>query len=84
MKKLTFSIIVAASALGCQSPATFYANGVLFWYSPSAIGIGYGEYTEVAAGGTLKRTLTQKDGFKSTLTIDNTHTATNGHCSVQN
>ena len=71
--KLLFCLTLTALFSGCQSPATFYANGVLFWYSPSAVGIGYGEYLEVAPGGKLERTIkgeNEKGPLK--LKVDNT------------
>jgi hypothetical protein len=68
-------VIFAALLLGgCQSPSTRYTNGLIFWYGSTAVGIGWGEYTEVAAGGKLKRTMTGKDGIKSTLIINNSLT----------
>jgi hypothetical protein len=77
----TLSLIPLLSSLifaGCQSPSTRYTNGLILWCGSTAIGIGWGEYTEVAAGGKLKRTLTGKDGEKSTLAIDNSLTPSNG------
>jgi hypothetical protein len=59
---------------GCQSPSTRYTNGLILWCGSTAVGIGWGEYTEVAAGGKLKRTLTGKEGEKGTLEIDNSLT----------
>lgn len=55
---------------GCQTPRTSYMNGVIFWGSTSAIGIGYGEYIEVAPGGKVERKI---NGEKDTLhlAIDN-------------
>lgn len=57
---------------GCQTPRTSYTNGLIVWCSTSAIGIGWGEYIEVAAGGKLKRVISGKDVEKSELLIDNT------------
>ena len=77
----TLSLIPLLSILifaGCQSPSTRYTNGLILWCGSTAVGIGWGEYTEVAAGGKLKRTLTGKDGEKSTLAIDNSLTPSNG------
>lgn len=56
---------------GCQSPSTRYTDGLIFWCGSTAVGVGYGEYAEVAAGGKLKRTMTGKDGVRSVLEIDN-------------
>lgn len=58
--------------VGCQTPRTSYTNGLIVWCSTSAIGIGWGEYIEVAAGGKLKRVISGKDVEKSELLIDNT------------
>ena len=71
MKKMVFAVIVAATAIGCQTPRTSYTNGVVFWTSSTAFGLGYGEYIEVAPGGKLERSI---KGEKDTLTlaIDNT------------
>jgi hypothetical protein len=63
---------------GCQSPSTRYTNGLILWCGSTAVGIGWGEYTEVAAGGKLKRTLAGKDGENSTLAIDNALTPIGG------
>ena len=43
---------------GCQSPRTSYAEGLIFWCSMSAIGIGFGKYIEVPAGGKLSHSAT--------------------------
>ena len=52
---------------GCSTPyRTSYSNGVIFWTSSTAIGIGYGEHIEVAPGGKIKRTI---KGGKDTLTL---------------
>ena len=74
MKSLTlFSFIFALfSFAGCQTPRTSYTNGLIVWCSTSAVGIGWGEYIEVAAGGKLKRVISGKDVEKSELLIDNT------------
>lgn len=63
---LLFAISLAVLALlcGCQTPRTSYMNGVIFWGSTSAIGIGYGEYIEVAPGGKVDRKI---KGEKDTL-----------------
>ena len=63
-------IVMMILCCGCQNPRTSYMNGVIFWGSTSAIGIGYGEYIEVAPGGKLDRTIKgEKDTLK--LNIDN-------------
>ena len=67
-------ILACALLTGCQSPSTRYTNGLILWCGSTAVGIGWGEYTEVAAGGKLKRTLTGKEGEKGTLEIDNSLT----------
>ena len=63
-------IVVMGFLCGCQTPRTSYMNGVIFWGSTSAIGIGYGEYIEVAPGGKVDRKI---KGEKDTLhlAIDN-------------
>ena len=63
-------IVVMGFLCGCQTPRTSYMNGVIFWGSTSAIGIGYGEYIEVAPGGKVERKI---KGEKDTLhlAIDN-------------
>ena len=65
---LLFAGTLAAMALfcGCQTPRTSYMNGVIFWGSTSAIGIGYGEYIEVAPGGKVERKI---KGEKDTLDL---------------
>ena len=69
---LLFAISLAGLALlcGCQTPRTSYMNGVIFWTSSTAIGLGYGEYIEVAPGGKVDRKI---KGEKDTLhlSIDN-------------
>ena len=57
---------------GCQTPRTSYTNGLIVWCSKSAVGIGWGEYIEVAAGGKLKRVIFGKEVEKSEILIDNT------------
>ena len=57
-------IAVLGLLCGCQTPRTSYMNGVIFWGSTSAIGIGYGEYIEVAPGGKVDRKI---KGEKDTL-----------------
>lgn len=76
--KTTLIAVACLMMGGCQSPSTRYTNGLIFWGGSTAIGIGYGEYAEVAAGGKLKRTTTGKDGIKSTLSIDNIATTSKG------
>lgn len=63
---LLFAISLAVLALlcGCQTPRTSYMNGVIFWTSSTAIGLGYGEYIEVAPGGKVDRKI---KGEKDTL-----------------
>lgn len=70
-------ILLAVALAGCQSPRTSYMNGVVVWWSTTAIGFGFGEYIEVAAGGELHRATTNsapcvlKDGVVSgASTID--------------
>ena len=58
MKRMLLIIMVAATFCGCQSPRTSYMNGVVVWCSTSAVGIGFGEYIEVPAGGELHRAST--------------------------
>ena len=67
----TLFILACALITGCQSPSTRYTNGLILWCGSTAVGIGWGEYTEVAAGGKLKRTMTGKDDMRSVLEIDN-------------
>jgi hypothetical protein len=69
--------LFAAVFSGCQSPRTSYMNGVVVWCSTSAVGIGFGEYIEVSAGGELHRAMTNSapcvwsDGVATgTSTID--------------
>ena len=68
---MLFISAVAAAFCGCQSPRTIYTNGVIVWCSKSAVGFGFGEYIEVAAGGELYRATTNsapcvwKDGVVS-------------------
>ena len=66
---------------GCQTPRTSYADGFVFWLSSSAIGIGYGRYVEVPAGGSFSFSVTNtadriiKTGKSQTINsfdIDNT------------
>lgn len=59
---MLFIIVVGLSVAvcGCQSPATIYTNGLIVWCSSSAVGIGWGEYAEVAAGGKLDRVSTNR------------------------
>ena len=72
--RFCFVILAAILLGGCQSPSTRYTNGLILWYGSTAVGIGWGEYAEVAAGGKLKRTLTGKEGEKGALDIDNSQT----------
>lgn len=71
MNRILFISAVAAAFCGCQSPRTSYMNGVVVWCSTSAVGIGFGEYIEVPAGGELYRATTNsapcvwKDGVVS-------------------
>ena len=57
---LLLSVVIGLSVAvcGCQSPSTVYTNGLIVWCSASAVGIGWGEYAEVAAGGKLTRSTT--------------------------
>lgn len=75
--KWFIAILPLLALAGCQTPRTSYTNGLIVWCSTSAIGIGWGEYIEVAAGGKLKRVISGKDVEKSELLIDNSLTATN-------
>lgn len=72
--------------VGCQTPRTSYTNGLIVWCSTSAIGIGWGEYAEVPAGGKLVRITTNScariigSGDSATISrliIDNSLTGTN-------
>lgn len=85
---LFISVVIGIIFLfcGCQSPRTSYTNGLIVWCSTSAIGIGWGEYIEVAAGGKLVRITTNScsriigrgdSATISRLIIDNNLTATN-------
>jgi hypothetical protein len=71
MNRILFISAVAAAFCGCQTPGTNYMNGVVVWCSTSAVGIGFGEYIEVSAGGELHRAMTNsapcvwKDGVVS-------------------
>lgn len=44
---LAIGVIVA----GCQAPRASYANGLVLWCSANAVGVGFGQYAEVPAGG---------------------------------
>jgi hypothetical protein len=79
---LLLSIVIGLSVAvcGCQSPSAVYTNGLIVWCSTSAVGIGWGEYAEVAAGGKLDRVSTNRcdnivgdgdTGAASRLRIDN-------------
>ena len=79
---MLFIIVVGLSVAvcGCQSPATIYTNGLIVWCSASAVGIGWGEYAEVPAGGKLTRTATndvaaiigsERNYLGNSLAIDN-------------
>jgi hypothetical protein len=60
---MRFGIITASLLVllcGCQTPRTSYTNGLIVWCSTSAVGIGWGEYVEVPAGGTLERITTNQ------------------------
>ena len=85
MRFLTLCLI-AAFICGCQSPSTIYTNGLIVWCSTSAVGIGWGEYIEVASGGKFDRAMTNdapalvSEGnvhAASDIKIDNTFTITN-------
>lgn len=69
---LLFAISLAVIALlcGCQAPRTSYMNGVIFWTSSTAIGLGYGEYIEVAPGGKVDRKI-KGEKEQHHLAIDN-------------
>ena len=60
MKKphLFAALVIAALLSGCQSPRSTYMDGVVFFFSGSAIGFGFGEYAEIAPGGKFDRTST--------------------------
>ena len=49
---------LVAILAGCQSPRTSYAKGLIVFCSTSAVGIGFGEYIEVPAGGKFNRVST--------------------------
>lgn len=79
---LLLSIVIGLSVAvcGCQSPSTVYTNGLIVWCSASAVGIGWGEYAEVPAGGKLTRATTNdvaaiigdgRDYLGNSLAIDN-------------
>jgi hypothetical protein len=70
--KWFLAILPLLALAGCQTPRTSYTNGLIVWCSTSAVGIGWGEYIEVAAGGKLKRVISGNDVEKSELLIDNT------------
>lgn len=83
---LAIGLFFAQFVCGCQSPRTSYTNGVIVWCSTSAIGIGWGEYVEVPAGGSLVRVTTNVcanligDGETVSvmrLSIDNSSVTTN-------
>lgn len=85
---LFISVVIGIIFLfcGCQSPRTSYTNGLIVWCSTSAIGIGWGEYAEVPAGGKLVRVTTNScariigSGDSATISrliIDNNLTVTN-------
>lgn len=75
--KWFLAILPLLALAGCQSPRTSYTNGLIVWCSTSAVGIGWGEYIEVSAGGYLDRTITNKcdkvlgGNTTSRITIDN-------------
>lgn len=73
LMKWFIAILPLLALAGCQTPRTSYTNGLIVWCSTSAVGIGWGEYIEVAAGGKLKRVISGKDVEKSELLIDNTN-----------
>lgn len=58
MKRILLITSVVTALCGCQSPRTSYMNGVVVWWSTTAIGFGFGEYIEVSAGGELHRSMT--------------------------
>ena len=67
---LFFASIAILALCGCQTPRSSYTNGVILWMGSTALGVGYGEYIEVAPGGKVHRKITgQKD--KLELIIDN-------------
>ena len=66
MKTFAGTLAIMVLLSGCQSPSTFYMNGVIVWASTSAFGFGYGEYIEVAPGGKVDRKI---KGEKDTLTL---------------
>lgn len=74
--KILLTIVVLLAVAGCQSPATVYTNGLILWCGSSAIGLGWGEYTEVPEGGRLERVITNNNSNAcvytiSSLTIEN-------------
>lgn len=77
------ALMAIALLTGCQSPRTSYANGLIVWCSSSAVGIGYGQYIEVPAGGKFEFTNTNsapciiasgRADLMSRIMIDNTGT----------
>lgn len=84
--KYFLAILPLLALAGCQTPRTSYTNGLIVWCSTSAVGIGWGEYAEVPAGGKLMRVTTNScariigQGDSETisrLTIDNSLVVTN-------
>lgn len=80
MKKFLFLAIVCSSFIGCQSPRSTYMDGFVLWFSGSAVGIGFGEYVEIAPGGKFCRSATndvaavignERNYSSSTVDIDN-------------
>jgi hypothetical protein len=75
--KWFLAILPLLALAGCQTPRTSYTNGLIVWGSTSAIGIGWGEYMEVPAGGYLERAITNRcekvfgENTTSRITIDN-------------
>lgn len=75
--KRFLALLPLLALAGCQTPRTSYTNGLIVWCSTSAVGIGWGEYMEVPAGGYLERSITNRcekvfgENTTSRITIDN-------------
>lgn len=91
MKSGVISLVSLFLLSGCQSPSTIYTNGLIVWCSTSAIGLGWGEYIEVASGGKFDRAMTNdapalvSEGnvhAASDIKIDNTATTPSCKCSL--
>ena len=91
---VVLAVAIAAFAVaGCQSPRASYAEGLIFWCSTSAIGIGFGKYIEVPAGGKIHHSATNsapaliaegRTDAGSLIDIDNTLSVTPCKCGGDN